>query len=817
MAVRAFLESVVLDLRYAARMLRLSPGFSAIAVVSLALGIGANTAIFSLVNFLLLRNLPVADPRQLVEVLNRYPGEPRVNAFSSTSYRHYRQNNHVFSEIAGVAAARLPLRPPAIESEPVDLQAVTGTYFPLLGVSPAAGRLLSAEDDRPSAPAVAVLSDSAWNTRFHRNPAILGTQVFLGEIPFTIVGVAPPAFTGLSPEAQPVLWVPVSALHQPHQALALIARLKPGVSLEQARAEMTVLYPFTIEERAANSKDPLLRRLKVELEPAASGLSLLRDHFARPLLLLMAVVALLLLLACTNVASMLLARASARRREIAVRVSLGASRSRIIRLVLTEAFLLSAVGSLFGICLAWRGAAALLALIASGRPIPGLPPRLDIPLEPDPNVLLFALSLALLTALLFGLAPAWNAFSSAPASCMHDSARLSESPGRRTFAKSLVIAQVALSVVLLSGAWLFLRHVANLQNLSFGFRPDHVLLVSLDPSRSGYSREQLAVPYQELLHKLQAIPGVQSVSICAATPISGAGASRLATVEGRPEKPEDRRYLTLNWIAPRYFETLSTPLVAGRDFTFEDHGRSRVAIINQATARHHFPGADPIGKHITFDGDSRPYEIIGVAGDAKYYEIREAPPRTVYLNMFQEGRIASQFLLRTFVEPASIAPVVRRRVAGTVKSIPVARTTTLTAQIDASILPERLIATLSSLFGALGALLAGLGLYGLLAYTVTRRTNEIGVRMALGATPGDAVRLVLSGAFGMVAVGLVAGTPLALWGKRFASSLFPDLPPSPLWPMALAALVLMGIALCAAYFPARRAASVDPIQALRHE
>ena len=342
-----------------------------------------------------------------------------------------------------------------------------------------------------------------------------------------------------------------------------------------------------------------------------------------------------------------------------------------------------------------------------------------------------------MTGVLFGLAPAWNAFASAPASSLREIGGAGDTRSRRLFGKSLIVAQVALSVVLLSAAGLFVGHLSNLRNLDLGFDRHSVLLVTLNPQGSGYNRIQLSRLYRDLLQRLQAIPGVRSASLSGATPIEGAAASRFASVEGFQEKPEDRRYLMLNGVGPKYFETLGTPLIAGRDFQFEDAGRPRVTIVNQAMARHYFGGGSPIGKHVTFDGDDMPYEIVGIVGDAKYLDLHEAAPRTVYLNAFQDGFINSQFSLRTDVPPTAIAGEVRRAVSDVLKTVRVAKVTTLAEQVDASIVPERLIALLAGFFGVLGASLAAIGLYGLLAYTVARRTNEIGIRMSLGATERD--------------------------------------------------------------------------------
>jgi predicted permease len=804
------------DTRYALRMMRRTPGFTAAAVLSLALGIGANTAVFSLINALMLRTLPVGQPEQLVELLQKYPGEPRGNGYwSPQSYAYYRDNNHVFSAlIAATPPSRFNVRAQAKEPEIVNGQYVAGDFFAGLGVRPAIGRLIEAADQ-----GVAVLSWSSWKNWFNLDPSILGKRIIVEDQPVTIIGVTPRAFFGLLVGSNTGVWLPRGS-DSGNGRLILMGRLKPGVSLDQARAEMTVLYRFTIEERSRGDKDPLKRQLKIELEPAGAGLSFLRDHFAQPLLVLMALVGLLLLIACTNVAGLLLARGAARRGEMAIRVSLGASRLRLLRQVLTESLLLSAAGSLLGIWLAYFGAGALLRIITSGRQIIGLPPDFEIPLQPDAHILLFTAAIALSTGVLFGLAPAWTAFNSAPASPLREAGRAGETRFRRLFGKGLVVAQVALSVALLSAAGLFVRNLANLRSVDLGFRRDHVLLVSLDPSRSGYDPEKLPGAFQELLGRLETIPGVRSASLSAPTPLSGAGASGFASVPGFEDRPQDRRYISLGWVAPKYFETLGTPLLAGRDFTVQD---SHTAIINQSMARYYFADSNPIGKHVTLEhvtgaSEARTYEIVGVVADAKYYEIREPTPRTVYLPAFQNGRVlAHNFVLRTNVEPTAVARDVRRTVHAVLAGIPVAKMTGLSDQVDATIVGERLIAALSELFGGLGSLLAAIGLYGLLAYTVTRRITEIGIRMALGATRRHVIRMVFQDALGMVLVGLVLGIMLALWGQTLIASLIRDLPLNSPLPIVFGAAGMIALALAAAYLPARRAASVDPMEALRHE
>jgi predicted permease len=451
-----------------------------------------------------------------------------------------------------------------------------------------------------------------------------------------------------------------------------------------------------------------------------------------------------------------------------------------------------------------------------------MPPNTEIGVHPDMRVLLFTGAVALLTGVLFGLVPAWNAFASAPASSLRDSGRAG-ARFHRLFGKSLVVAQVALSVVLLSAAGLFIANLSNLEHTDLGFRRDHVLLVTLDPSRSGYSDERLSRAYQELLDRLATMPGVRSASLSASTPLQGAGASGFATVEGYQERPEDRRWISIAYVAPRYFETLGMPVLAGRGFSFKDQAQSRMAIISRTLAGYYFAGRNPIGRRVTLDTvtgvrEPRTYEIVGVVADANYFEIRESARRTIYLPAFHDGLVDAQtFLIRTDIAPEGLAGDVRRAVRGVVQTIAITRITTLNDQIDASIVPERLIALLSGAFGALGSLLVAIGLYGLLAYTLARRISEIGIRMALGATRSAVSRMVLGEALGMTCGGLILGAPVAYSGQRFAGSLIADLPAIGAFAVTFGAVTMIAIALAAAYVPAHRAARIDPMEALRHE
>lgn len=824
------LEVLAQNVRDAVRAMRRSPGFTAIAVVSLALGSGANTAVFSLVNLLMLRPLPVAAPSELVELESQYPGEAaQENAFSWAFYEHVRDGSHSFASLIGTSSARFQLAGNGMADQTLDGEYVAGPFFQALGVRAALGRVIPSNNDAltGSDAAIAVLSWSVWQGRFNGDPAVVGRRLTLGATPVTIVGVADRLFTGLEVGSMPDLWVPAAldpTLRQAGRrangqmalfAMKLMGRLKPGTTLDRAQAEASVLNEWRVDQIATSMHDPQWRQARLEVRPAASGFSTLRNSYGRPLLAVMVIVAALLLLACTNIASMLLARGAARRRELAVRVSLGASRARLLAHTMTESLLLSAIGCALGALVAVAGANALVRIIASGRQIIGLPARLQINVELDLRVLLFTLGVAIAAAVLFGAAPAWHAMATEPAGPMREGGT-TDSVWRRRFGGGLVVAQVALSTMLLTAATMLVDHLYNLRSVDLGFTREGLLLVSLDPRGSLYTPTQLTARFQELLGRLERIPGVRSATLSGVTPIQGAGAARFASVEGFSERPEDRRYLSLNWVAPKYFATLGTPLLAGRDFDIADAGRARVAIVNEAMVRRYFPGRSAIGRHLVFDGDDKPYEIVGVAGDAKYLNLHRPPPPTVYLNSFQEAG-ASQFAIRTTAPPLSIADGVRRAVREVASGVRVAKVTTMEDQVDASIVPERLIAVLSECFGAIGALLAAVGLYGLLAYTIARRTTEIGIRMALGASPRDVARLVFRSALTLVLAGLLVGAPAAFVSRRALAALVDDLTAGAATPIALAAATLIGVAVAAAFVPARRAARVQPIDALRHQ
>ena len=765
-----WLESVVQDLRYAARGLRKSAGFTAVAVLSLALGIGANTAIFTILNAVVLKMLPVSAPHELVEILQQYPGEPRGNGYwSGESYEHFRSSNHVFASLAGFA--RDNRAEVSIDGEPFVFMAndhVTPNFFAMLGL-----------------PVALAEGGAIISGKLHqRYPHLIGKQIQIDGKAVTVSGVAPEGFVGMLTGSPTDVWTLRAA--EAKSRVAIFGRLARHATINQARAEIQTLAEFTREELMRTSKDPQWKHMKFFVEFAGNGNNMIRDKYGKPITVIMGITGVLLLIACVNLAGMLLARAASRQREMAIRAGLGASRGRLIRQVMTESLLLSAIGAVLAIGVAFGATRVLSAIIASGRPHE----RVVLDLAPDLDSLLFTIVVSILTGLLFGLAPAFAGTK----------------PARRTrrLSDALVAAQIAAAVVLLTAAALATGYLSDLRNLNLGFNRHNVLLFQVDGSK-GFDKARAV----ELLRRFEAIPGVQAASISAVSPIQGAGASRMVNADGFVERAEDRRYSSLNWVTPRYFEALGIPFLEGRDFRFDDEGKPHYAIISRAMAQHYFKGRSAIGGMLQFDGRTTRYEVIGVAGDSKYLDLKAAPPRTMYMNTLQTPNPVSQYVVRTAVAPESVANEARRIAAEVAPWARVDRVTTLAEQVDSSIVRERLVAQLANLFGVLGALIAAIGLYGLLAYPVTRRTSEIGLRMALGATPANVLALVLKHALALTLTGVAIGAGLA--------SQAPGLPASATTPAVIGAAVMIAIALVAAYVPARRAARIEPLRALRCE
>ena len=815
-----WLNDLAQDVRYGLRALRRSPGFTAVAVLTLALGVGANTAIFGIINGLMLRTLPVRDPGQLVELLHHYPGEPEpgFNGFSWDAYRIMRDGNHVFSDLIVGSLNFVTARAEKLEPQTVFVGSVGGTFFQALGVRPAAGHLIGPEDVHEGYHSpVAVISWSFWKSQFNLDPEVIGKTIIVGDDPLTIIGVTERGFYGLSEQAKQDIWFPMSLGPSPGWGFGLLGRLKPGVSIEQARAEMGVLF-----ETVVNAPDagPFVKGMKLRIEPAGNGVSTpLRETLTTPLGVVMGMVGVLLLLACVNLAGLLLARSASRQREMALRVCLGAGRARLVRQTLTESLLLSVSGSAAGIFVAYFGARGLIRIFASGRQIAGVPVHFEALSNPDWHVLLFAGAIALVTALLFGAAPAIRACRPISRQPLQLAARTGESKSQRLFGKGLVVSQAALSVVLLASAALFVGYLAHLRRLDPGFRRDHLLLATLDTAHSGYNAAQFARLSQRLIAELETTPGVKSATVSTLSPMQGPRTVASAFAQGHSNDPHN---VSINDIAPDYFETYGTPLLAGRYFSAEDQDKPLAAIMNKAAARDCFGNDNPLGKkltlsHITLAKDEITYEVVGIVEDAKYTDIQQPAPPTIYRDLFQEGLIGSQLAVRTSIDADAVAGVVRETESAVLKAAPIVQIMTMNEQIDASLVPERLVAMLSGWFGALGALLAAIGLYGLLAYTVTRRTHEIGLRMALGAAQSDVMRMVLREALWMVCAGLALGAPLALWAKSVAATLIRDLPTKSSVSMVFGCAVMIVLALVAAYMPARKGTRVDPMVALRYE
>jgi predicted permease len=799
------------DVRYSFRMMRKSPGFTAIAILTFALGIGANTAIFTMMNGLMLHALPIRDPGSLVEILHHGSDEPEpgFNGFTRDAYEAMRDGNHVLSDMIIASLNFCVVSRHGLEPQTVSVSNIGGNFFEALGVKPAIGRLISEQDIKDSSP-IAVVSYSFWQSHLNASPAVIGQKITADDKPFTIIGVTQRGFYGLSNQAKQDLWLPQ------YESLALLGRLRPGVSISQARAELSTLFKSAVDRP---NGDPFWRQLDLRVEPAGNGVSTpLTQMLSTPLKVLMATVGLLLLLACANLAGLLLARGASRQHEMAVRVCLGAARTRLLRQTLTESLLLSLIGSALGIFVAYFSIEGLVRVFASGRFISGLPIHLEMLKTPDASVMLFTLAIAVVTGLLCGALPALNASNAAPASALLPGSRIGETKRQRIFGKGLVASQVALALVLVSMAGLFLGYLSQLRK-NLGFERNNLLLVTLDFAESGEKPLQYANLSQELVTRLNAIPGVSSATFSDLSPMEGPASVGIAVAEGHPDK---QTHASINYIAPNYFQTYGTPFLAGRDFLSRDASGSRVAIINESAARDCFGTENAIGKrialsHITNADEEKIYEVIGIVGDAKYKDLQEPAPPTIYANLYREGLLGSQLAVRSKIDSAGIGIEVRETEAALLKSVPITQMIEMNDQLDSTIVPQRLFASLSAAFGALGALLAVIGLYGLLAYTVARRTREIGVRIALGAASADVMRTVVGDALWMVCAGLAVGAPLAFWGERVAASLIPDLPVADRLPIAIASAIMIAVGLIAAYLPARRAMQVDPISSLRYE
>ncbi len=823
-----WLENVNRDLRYAVRMLLKSPGFTVVALLTLALGIGANTAIFTVVNAVLLRRLPVERPQELLELRRGLRGQqtPPGGGFSYPVYKLFRDQNEVFTGIVTASLVQVRAKVSA-EAEPVEGQYVSGNFYSVLGVRAAIGRTLAEEDDRiedGGSPPVVVISYGFWQRAFGQDPSVIGRQLSVEGKQFTIVGVSAAGFSGiqtgrpqefaipivLEPRLRPATWLG----NVDFNWLAIVGRVKPGMSARAAEANLNVIYKAHLENRAGTIHDSGSRQRflaqVISVNNAGRGLARLRDQYAKPLYILMAMVGSVLLIACVNIANLLLARASARRREFAVRLALGASRGRLISQLMTEAVLLALAGGALGLVFAgWTS--ALLVTFLKGV-------RLDV--HPDATVLSFTGAVCLSASLIFGLVPALRATRA--------QARLGlEGVGGRAVIGSdsrlralFIVSQVALSLVLVIGAALSVATLRNLETLDPGFRREHVLLANVNPGRAGYKDARLVTFYEQLLRGVRQLPGVRAAGLSMLTPISGAQVDLPAVVEGYSAGPNEDTTALINQVSPGYFETIGTPIVLGRDFNPQDGDPTspRVVMINETMARYYFSGANPIGRQVKL-GREEPAEIIGVVKDAKYNSLRETTARTAYLNCLQDPKRAASLSLavQTIGPVPAAVNTIRRTVQTLDAAVPISGFTPFARQVEESLLQEQLMATLSSLFGGLALLMASIGLYGVLAYAVERRTREIGIRMALGACGANVILLVLRETLLLVVIGISLGLPTALALGRFVATLLYGLKPGDPGTLATATALLLGVAVVAGYFPVRRAARLDPMAVLRHE
>ena len=835
------------DIRYGLRMLIKAPGFTAVAVLTLALGIGANTAIFSLINAVLLKSLPVKNPQQLVLFqwdVNKWPpmfGQTGWDAKYSFSYPAFQE----LSAQAGVLSSAFAWVPLGFNDENTTVGIngqptlangvmVTGEYFSGLGVSPILGRGLTEADENPGSPRVAVISYAYWTRRFGRDKSIIGRNVTLNGISFTIVGVTPPSFYGVQVGSEPDIWMPFddkpnmrpwstqpggngTSVYTARNWLCLnvIGRLKNGVSRTQAQSSLDVVFHNFVTANWHPDKPDLVPHMF--LAPATQGLPQLQEGTAQPLYILMVAVGLVLLIACANVATLLLARATARKKEISVRLAIGASRSRLIRQLLTESVLMSVLGGALGLVFAAWGTRALVALMSNGSN------QLVLDAGADMKVLLFTLVAALLTGILFGLAPAFRITRIELASAMKDNAaNISDARDRHSLGKSLIVLQVAVSLVLMIGAGLFVRTLINFQNRNYGFNQQNLLSFALDPTRAGYHDARLVNLYSQLLDRIQSLPGVKSATLMEFAPFMGWSNNNSAAIEGEGNKSISFSVRS-QAIGPDFFGTMGIPIIAGRGINRTDTEASpKVAVIDETFAKGFFHGQYPIGRRFSDDDKFDPknaFEIIGVAKPAELTDPHSDLKPKAYFAYAQGPKYLDMmfFEVRAQGTPSAVISELRDTVHQIDPDLPLMNLATQKEETSQALSQESLFARLTTVFGLLALVLAMIGLYGTMAYSVTRKTHEIGIRMALGADPGNVLAMVIRQGIGLALIGVAIGVAVSLGATRLISSeIYGVKPYDPVTFLAVAA-VLVAVAFLACFIPARRAMRVDPMIALRYE
>ncbi len=830
------------DFRYGIRTLLKNPGFTVVAVLTLALGLGANTAIFSLTDQILLRLLPVQKPEELVILRSPGPKNGRVwsdgdgaASFSYPLYKEVRDKNNVFSGLLARFAVSLSVSGEG-QTERANGELVSGNYFDVLGVRPALGRVLTDDDDRvPGTGQIIVLSHGYWTRHFGADRGILNKTLTINGTLMTVVGVARPGFTGVQVGQTPDIFIPITMKAQmtpnwdglnDHRDfwLAMIGRLNPGLSRARAEEAFAPIHRRILEEEipqmqgrlSAEAQQRFVER-PMQMEPGSRGRPILQRDAKKPLIILMGMVGLVLLIACANVANLLMARGAARQREIAIRMAVGAGRLRLVRQFLVESLTLSIIGGGVGLLVATWTISALVGAIPENTGAVGLSATLDL------RLLVFTIALSVVTGLLFGLLPAIKATRlNLEATLREQGSSVSGGLGQVRFRKGLVVSQVVLTTVLLVGAGLFARSLNNLKQLDLGLRSDHLVAFSIAPELNGYSPKRTIALFDQLHQSLTSQTGVESVSESVIPAFADSNSSSNVTVDGYQAQQEEDMNVGQNWIGNAYFSTMGIPLVEGREFGASDTGDSpKVAVINEAMVRRFFVNRDPIGSRFTFGAGDRvkpDTEIVGVVKDSKHASVRDRVGPFVYLPYSQlktAGNIT--FYLKTRQELGGAVNSLRREVQRVDGNLPVFDVKTLEMQIDESLFNDRFLTFLSMCFGLLAALLASLGLYGVMAYTVTRRTREIGIRMALGATRGIVSWLILREVVVLALVGLVVGLPAAYALGRWAESLLFGVNAGDPLVFVGAGLLLTAATLLGGYLPARKAAGIDPLLALRCE
>lgn len=842
------------DIRVALRQFRKSPGFVLTVILTIALGIGANTAIFTLVHAVLMKSLPVADAKTLYRIGDKddccvnggfLNDEGDFDLFSYDLYRHFQETTPEFEQLAAMQSGGsiLTVRRGSEPAKSLRSEFVSGNYFTTFGINPFVGRMLTMADDRQGAAPAVVMSYHAWQSEYGGDPSIVGSTLYVQTQPMTVVGIAPPGFFGdRIRENPPQIWIPLALEPvieregpilpvKESNWLYLIGRAKPGTDMRPVQAKLSNnlrVWLATVEAYTRAGGSTVIPKQHVIITPGGAGIQNLQQETGKGLYLLMTISGLVLLVACANIANLLLARGTTRKAETSIRMALGAARSRLIRQMLTESVLLACLGGLAGLAVAYAGTKTILSL--------AFPDALNLPIHARPSltVLGFAFLLSLLTGIVFGIVPAWITSHSDPAEALRGANRSTRDRASLP-QKSLIVFQAALSLVLLVSAGLLTKSLRNLEHQNFGIQTTNRYVVHIDPAGAGYTPEKLHPLYQRLEQQFGALPGVQSVGLALYSTLEGNNWGEGIRVEGRPE-PGPNEHIGSSWdrVSPKFFETVGQPVIRGRGFTDADTGTSQlVALVNQAFVKKFFPKEDPIGRHFgIYDQKyAGAFEIVGIVANAKYNNPREEYRPMYFRPLTQQLKVTepnaamaesrsmyiNSITLHFATPPQNVDAMVRRTLAEIDPNLTVIDLHSLDYQVSDNFNQERLIARLTMLFGLLALVLASVGLYGITSYAVARRTSEIGLRMALGADRGSVLRMVLRGAFVQVGLGLALGIPIVLIGGRYiADQLYGVRPYDPV-NIAISLVVLTLAAALAGFIPARRAASIEPMEALRTE